>query len=336
MKKIRLALETALVRFAVWLLPRVPRPLLLTLGNGVGAFAYFTDFRGRRTAVLNLLAALGKEGLTAEQARRIALASYQTFTRTFLDLFWSAKLTKENYRDFIEIHFEDPTVEAYAREHGGIWVTPHFGNFELVSYVWGFRGFPFVIVAQDFKNPSLTAIFKKLRENSGHTMITQEGAMLRLMKTLSRKGHAALLTDLNIKPGKMAAALRCFGMLTCATTLHANLSQRTGVPIISGVCLPLPDGRYRVTVHGAIKPQDFTSPAAMSQAVWDLFEKRIREHPEAWMWMYKHWRYLPSPEVAVDYPPYANYWKVFRQLVADTEAQIARENTGSPAVSPVK
>ncbi len=255
--------------------------------------AYALDWRGRRTALQNLQAAFGRDGMTLEQARRIARASYQTFTRTFLDLFWSAKLNKENFREFIDVRFEDPSVEEYARQHGAIWVTPHFGNFELVSYVWGFRDIPFVIVAQDFKNPALTSIFKRLREGSGHTMIPQEGAMLRLMKTLSRRGHAALLTDLNIKPGKMAAALRCFGMLTCATTLHASLAQRTGVPIISGVCLPLPGGGYRVSIHRALHPKEFGSPAAMSQAVWDLFEKHIRETPEAWMWMYKHWRYLP-------------------------------------------
>ena len=83
-----------------------------------------------------------------------------------------------------------PPREELARQRGGIWVTPHFGNFELVSHVWGFRGFPFVVVAQDFKNPSLTAIFKRLRQGSGHTVISQQGAMLRLMKTLSNRGHA--------------------------------------------------------------------------------------------------------------------------------------------------
>lgn len=326
MKKIRLALESALVRSAVWLLPRLPRRVILLAADAVGALAYVFDVRGRNTALENLHAAFSKEGLTQDQARRIARASYQTFTRTFLDLFWGAKLNKDNFREFIDVRLEDPTVEDFAREHGAIWVTPHFGNFELVSYVWGFRGFPFVIVAQDFKNPALTSIFKKLREGSGHTMITQEGAMLRLMKTLSRKGHAALLTDLNIKPGKMATALNCFGLLTCATTLHASLSQRTGVPIISGVCLPLPDGGYRVTIHRALHPKDFSSPAAMSQATWDLFEKHIREHPEAWMWMYKHWRYLPNPEAAPQYPAYANYWKVFRQLVDETEAQMSAKS----------
>ena len=153
-----------------------------------------------------------------------------------------------------------------------------------------------MVVAQDFANPSLTAIFTRLRQGSGHTIISQQGAMLRLMKTLANHGHAALLTDLNIKPGKMAAALRCFGLLTCSTTLHTSLSQRLNVPIISGTCAPLPDGGYLVQINRAFEPSAFATPAAMAQAVWDQFERRIRETPEAWLWMYKHWRYLPTPQ----------------------------------------
>lgn len=315
MKKIRLILETAAVSFAAWLFPRLPRRIVLLLAQGVGALAYLLDARGRRTAHENLRVAFAHDQISPEQVRRIALGSYQTFARTFIDLFWSARLTKGNFHEFVHIRLEDASAEELARQRGGIWVTPHFGNFELVSHVWGFRGFPFVVVAQDFKNPSLTAIFKRLRQGSGHTVISQQGAMLRLVKTLSNRGHAGLLTDLNIKPGKMAAALRCFGLLTCSTTLHTSLSMRLNVPVISGTCAPLPDGGYLVRINRAFEPSAFATPAAMAQAVWDVFEARIRETPEAWLWMYKHWRYLPTPERNAAYPDYAQYWKEFAKLL---------------------
>ncbi len=297
------------------MLPRLPRRIVLLLAQIAGALAYLLDARGRRAAHENLRVAFARDHISPDQIRRIALGSYQTFARTFLDLFWSARLTRENFDEFVHIRIENPSDMELARQRGGIWVTPHFGNFELIAYVWGFRGFPFVVVAQDFKNPSLTEVFKRLRQGSGHTVIPQQGAMLRLMKTLANRGHAALLTDLNIKPGKMAAALRCFGLLTCSTTLHTSLSLRTNVPVISGTCAPLPDGTYRVRINRALEPSAFATPAAMAQAVWDLFEERIRETPEAWLWMYKHWRYLPTPKPDEAYPDYAQYWKEFAKLV---------------------
>jgi KDO2-lipid IV(A) lauroyltransferase len=315
-KKIRQALETLLVHFATRLLPRLSRRAILLLSNAVGAVACFFDARGRETAHENLRVAFAREGITPGQISRITLGSYQTFARTFFDLFWSLRLTKENYTEYIKATFADPASEAVAREKGAIWVTPHFGNFELVSLAMGFRGFAWTVVAQDFKNPALTTIFKRLREGSGHAIIPQEGAMLRLVKELKRKGHAALLTDLTIRPNKTAAVIDCFGLKTCVTTLHASLSRRLELPIIAGVCIPMPDGTYEVEAEPHFEPEKFTSNAALTQAVWDKFEQQIRKHPEAWMWMYKHWRYLPGLERDSRYPAYANPHKPFREMLA--------------------
>lgn len=314
-KKIRYLLETAILRFAVRLLPRFSRPVLLTLSKGVGTLAYFADYRGRATAHENLRAAFAKENINRDQIRRIAIASYQTFARTFLDLFWSLSLTKDNYKEHVLIDFQDPFSEKKALETGALWVTPHFGNFEMVSLAIGFRGVRFTVVAQDFKNPALTDLFTRLRQNSGHIVIPKEGAMLRLVKDLKRKGHAGLLTDLNIRPNKTATAIDCFGLKTCATMLHTSLSLRLGLPVFTGLCFPLDDGRYRLQLSPPLDPKGFSSPEEFTQVIWNRFEEDIRKTPEAWLWMYKHWRYLPGNEDDARFPNYANPNRAFQDMV---------------------
>ncbi|MBB5037892.1 LpxL/LpxP family acyltransferase [Prosthecobacter dejongeii] len=314
MKNLRYFCETLLVASAAWLLPRLPRSVILAMSKGVGFAAYHLDIKGRKTALENLRVAFQGEYTLADR-QRIARQSYQTFARTFLDLFWAASLTHETWQQHITIQMCDAQAEATARETGGVWVTPHFGNFEFVSLIWGFRGIPFTVVAQDFKNPGLTAIFKRLREHSGHTVIPQESAMLKLMKALKRKGHAGLLTDLNISPGKAATAIRCFGLLTCVPTLHVQLAMRLGLSIMTGVCLPLPDGRYQVSIFEALRPQPDEDVTIVTQRVWDHFEKAIRKNPECWLWMYKHWRYLPSRGTYPDYPTYAKPSRKFTAML---------------------
>lgn len=315
MKKIRYLLETAIVRCAVCLLPKFSRRLILGFSEVVGAIAYLADYRGRATAEENLRVAFARENITPDQIRRIARASYQTFTRTFLDLFWSLKLTRENYQNHVIIDFQDPASEARAHDMGALWVTPHFGNFEMVSLAIGFRGIRFTVVAQDFKNAALTDFFTQLRQGSGHIVIPQQGAMLRLMKDLKRKGHAGLLTDLNIRPNKTATVIECFGLKTCATTLHTSLSQRLNLPLFTGTCRPLDDGSYYLQINAPLNPKDFDSPAVMAQVVWDRFEADIRKTPEAWLWMYKHWRYLPGNNDDARYPNYANPNRLFYDMV---------------------
>lgn len=319
MKKIRPVLEIAIVRFGTWFLPKLPRRVITLLARAAGALAYVCDWRGRNTAHENLRVAFAREGITPDQIRRIALGSYQTFARTFLELFWSVGLPQEKY-DFMQFSFADPSVVNLGLTRGSLLVTPHFGNFEIMANCWSFHYYSFLVVAQEFKNPALTGIFARLRSMTGNRVIPQTGAMLRLIKILSRQGSAAMVTDLNIKPDKLAAAVRYFGLLTSVTTLHTHIAKRLKLPIIVCIATPLGDDGYRVHVSAALEPDDFESPAAMARAVWELCEERIRETPEAWMWMYKHWRYLPTPEPDPAYPDYANYWKLFQKLVEDTGA----------------
>ena len=134
MKKLRYFFEILLLELAVWLLPRLPRRVLMALSRRLGTLAYWVDKRGRNTALENLRCAFGDQYTLADR-QRIARGSYQVFARTFVDLFWSSKLTAETWQRHFDIHIADPGAEEKARQNGAVWVTPHFGNFELVSQV---------------------------------------------------------------------------------------------------------------------------------------------------------------------------------------------------------
>jgi Kdo2-lipid IVA lauroyltransferase/acyltransferase len=312
-KKLRYFFEAALVRSMTWIFPRVPRPLLLGLARLVGLLTYWVDWKGRPVALANLRAAFGPE-LSEEQAQRLALTAYQNFARTFFDLFWSPKMNASNWQQYASVSCP-PEIEALARERGAVWLTPHFGNFEFIGLLWGLWGFPFTVIAQDFKNPLLTGIFSQLRAGSGHTVVPQQSAVLRLARTLARGGHVAMLADLNIKPSPMAAVIECFGLPTCVTVAHCQLAQRYNIPLVPCVCLPDEDGTCHSRVLGAVLPEPGLSPRDLAQRCWDMFEAEIRQNPGLWMWMYKHWRYLPGDERDGRYPFYANRQKDFAAMV---------------------
>ena len=321
MKQLRYIFETTLIKSIAWVFPRLPRCVIMTLSRWIGAAIYYGDKRGRNTALENLRCAFGNQYTLAER-KRIARGSYQNFARTFLDLFWASKLTPETWQQHISVHLHDEKIEQLARERGGVWVTPHFGNFEFVSLAWGFRGLPYTVVAQDFKNADLTPIFSRIRSHSGQTVIPQESAILRLMKHLKRGGYVGMLVDLNITPGKTAAAVRCFGLWTSVPTLHVQLTQRLGLSIIPTVCMPLPDGRYEVSTLADIQPQPDEDITQLTQRVWDHFEAKIRQHPECWLWMYKHWRYRPVGDLGIphpDYPDYSNYSETLASMIPVAE-----------------
>ncbi|NNE90780.1 MAG: lysophospholipid acyltransferase family protein [Verrucomicrobiales bacterium] len=314
-KRIRYRIEWFGLAFLATMIPLLPRRGAHGLANLLGSIGFRVDYRGRRTARQNLRAVYGDEKSEAEIVA-IAKNSYKNFGRTVVDQFWSRRLKAENYETFLEIEMDDPDAIESARETGAIWVTPHYSNFEWIALIMGFRGYRFTIIAQDFKNPHLTKIFQENREVSGHQVIPQKRALIRLLKNLKSGGHAAFLTDLNIKPSKAATVINVFGFKTCVTALHAELMKRTGLPVIPGICIPKGDGTYIMRGFPPLEIGENDTEQEIAQACWDCFEPYLRENPDPWLWMYKHWRYLPEDEKggANRYPGYAQPSPHFRKL----------------------
>ncbi len=311
-KKIRYWFEWAGLKSASMAIPVLPRRATLALANGLGRLGRAVDKRGRETAEANLRAAFG-DAATPERVRRWTAACYRSWARSFVDLFWAKRLTADNYRRYMDFEIEDPDSLERVRGSGAVFVCPHYGNYEWQSLAVGFMGFQYWAIAQDFKNPRLTSIFTAAREISRHRIIPQRRAAIRLIKHLRSGGYTGLLTDLNVKPDDTATIIRCFGLQTCVTPLHAVLFQRGKVPLIPGICLPRENGGYRMLIYPPLDIPHDSDLQEICQACWDRFEPVIREHPEHWLWMYKHWRYRPEKD-GDRYPAYANRSKKFDRL----------------------
>lgn len=302
-KKIRYRIEWLGLQWLYFSIPLLPRRMAHGLSRGLGTIGYWADKRGRGIAMANLRLIFGEEK-SEKDLKELARESYCSFAQTVIDQFWSRRLNAENYSKYIDLEVEDMDAIESARDTGAIWVTPHYSNFEWIALFMGFRGYKFTIVAQEFRNKSLTEIYRKNRESSGHEIIPQRGAIMGLLRSLKKGGHAAFLTDLTIKPSKPATIIRCFGKMTCVTAIHAELMKRTGRTVIPGICIPQPNGRYLMR---GFKPLSFgpeDTDQTIAQACWNVFEPIIRENPAPWLWMYAHWRFCPEGEED-NYPPYA-------------------------------
>lgn len=307
-KRFRFRLEHLALRGCQGLLPRLSHRALTRLALAGGWLGWHLDRRGHEAALDNLAVVFPQ--WTPKKRLLVARQSYQSMARTFLDLFWAAGRTREEVLALVEL---DPAVAellpVWGKE-GGIWLTPHYGNFEWLSACFAFRGAPCQIITQRFRNPALTGVFAELRRFGGHETIAQEGAALKLMRHLKRGGNVAFLPDLNIAPEGAAVPLRAFGRVMPVTPLHAMLAQRTGKPVLLWTFLPLAGGRYRMEHLGNFTVGAGEDLTAAVQRLWEVFERKIREHPQHYLWMYKHWRYQAGGGEE-DYPAYANASRKF-------------------------
>jgi lauroyl/myristoyl acyltransferase len=302
-KRLRYRLEWLGLFLATKLIPLCSRRVCYHLARTAGALLSFLDRPRFQIALSNLEAAFGDQ-LSPNDRRKIARESFQYFARTMVDLLWSPRLTQENFSRFIEWENFEETARNTGPERSIIIACYHYSNFEWLSLACGFLDLRGTIISQEFKNSLLDPIFKKLREQSGHELVPRERGIIRLYKVLRRKGRTALLADLTVPPSQGAVAVDCFGLKTSVTSTHAWLQEQTGVP----------DGRYRLIFHPKIARTAEMTHQQIAQACWNSFEAYVRQNPAPWLWMYKHWRYLPAKPDR-PYPFYANFYRPFENML---------------------
>ena len=142
--------------------------------------------------------------------------------------------------------------------------------------------------------------------------------MIRFLKMLLRGTPVGILADLTMKMSQPAVIIRAFGLRMRVTMMHTILHKRTSALIQPFITLLQPDGRYMVRL---LEPLEFSKEASyqqIAQICWERFEPTIRQRPEQWLWLYKHWRYRPVEDAGC-YPFYANCSEKFERELARLE-----------------
>lgn len=239
-----------------------------------------------------------------------------------LSLFWSSRITEENADRYLEMSgFKEVLSRAKQEKRGVVFVCAHEGNWEWAAVAFSLLGDWASIVAEDFKNPSLTDIFVKLRSRDRHRVIPQNKSLLKMLRAVLRGESAGLVGDLNLDPSGAAAVVEAFkrdggSLEICATRLHAVLAKRGNALLVPVLTLPLPGGRCRVMAQAPIETEE-GGERLLCQKTWEVFESFIMERPELWLWPYKHFRYRPR-EAARRYPFYSSPNLVFEALREET------------------
>ena len=300
-----MALEVWAARLGRAAIIHLPRPLVLALARGLGTLAWLIDGRLRRVGRANLDLVFG-DTLPAARKSEILRRSFQTFALTLLDLFWFSHRNEERIRRFVR--FDQPP-ESTVRG-GGIGVTAHYGNWELLGQAITRAGTTCHSVANPLKNPRVDDILCRYRRDCGQVIIPRQGAVRALLRHL-RAGHLiALVMDQNTKLEEGGVFIDFFGVPATISTTPALLAHRTGCRVLFLFCVPRPDGTYLVTGYREAPPaeageSDEAATARLMATLMRITEEQIRSAPEHWLWMYKRWKHIRPGDDPARYPFYS-------------------------------
>ncbi len=168
----------------------------------------------------------------------------------------------------------------------------HLGNWELPAVAAAAHGLPSAAVYRMPNNRAIAAEIERVRTPlMGQLIRTRAQAPLAMAAALQNGTHLGMLVDQRLSRG---VDVTFFGQRCKANPTLARLARLFDCPVVGVRVVRLPGRRFRVDATGPLAlprdPQGKVDVPAATQAITEVIEGWIREHPDQWLWFHRRWR----------------------------------------------
>ena len=291
--------DAAVGALAVGLLRTLHRVPFDTLANGAGRFMRTIGplLRENRIARAQLRAAFPEK--SPAEIETILKGVWDNLGRmgaefAHLDRLWDWDPERPE-RDS-RIVLEQPSIDRFVKLMGdgkpALIFAAHLGNWELPAICAATYKLDSAVL---YRRPNIKAVNDWIGEtratHMGEIIATGLDAPVKISNALERGAHVGMLVDQYYVRG---VEVTFFGRKTNANPLLARLARHFNCPIHGTRIVRLPGNRFRAELTEEVAPvRDAAGDvdiAATTQAIMNVIEGWVREHPEQWLWLHRRWR----------------------------------------------
>jgi KDO2-lipid IV(A) lauroyltransferase len=283
-------LEYLAVRVLIALVRMLPASAVDACGTMLGLAVYAFDAGHRRVATRNVAAAFPTR--SENERRQIVRGAFAHFGRLLFQLLKFSTLSPQQMLARVEFEGEERVRSAYAHGKGVLFVTGHFGYWELQAMVHALRLRPMAVMARPLDNKPLNDLLERIRTRTGNSVIYRQGSLRRVLRHLHAGEGVGILIDQHIL-SRDAIYVDFFNRPAATTSAVAALALRTGARVVPLFALPLGGGRFRMIYEHAVEPPSADTEDQIhefTQRCTDVLEMYVRRHPNLWLWMHRRWR----------------------------------------------
>jgi Kdo2-lipid IVA lauroyltransferase/acyltransferase len=292
--------EYWLVRAVAGVLAAMPLGLALRCCEAVASVAWLLDVRHRRIGMRNLAIAFPDRSVT--ERRRILHESFRNVGRMLAELVHLPRLTDAQLRDMVRFEDEAGWEAAITapRDTGGLILSGHFGNWELLVYAHGRRGHPVSMVHRTIGNALVDRWFNAIRARAGTRLLRKSHAATSVLRALRARELLVLPFDQN-STRRQGVFVPFFGLPASTNAGLARIALRGGVPVVPVFIVRQGRAARHVVrllpIMYAEPTGDFERDVVETTARFSrVFEAMVREHPEQWLWVHRRWKTRPAGE----------------------------------------
>ena len=274
----------------------LPRPLARAFGIGLGRIVYLAHVRLRRVGMRNLALAF-PEKTEAERAR-ILRGEFTSLGRQLAEVCQFPKYTRENIEQVVVYDGLENYERAYARGKGVLFLTAHYGGWELSAFAHSLHGHWLHIVMRPMDNPYLDRLIERYRTMHGNKTVAKDDFVRGLLAAMKAGETVGILMDTNMTPPQ-GVFVDFFGIPACTASGLARIALRTDAAVVPGFTIwDQALGKYRLRFDPAVELErtgDLEADiVANTQKFTAIIEDYVRQYPEQWLWVHRRWKTRPE------------------------------------------
>ncbi|MDE0085079.1 MAG: lysophospholipid acyltransferase family protein, partial [Candidatus Poribacteria bacterium] len=251
----------------------------------------------RQIALNNLQIAFG-DNLKQTHQQEICKACFINFGKTVIEFMRFPKLNAENIWCEVTVQGREHLNSALEKGKGAIVFLPHFGNWELLSLVYGAlipnRA---KAIAFPLKNARLNDLIWRHRQLLSLELIPRKNAIRATLRALKNNDAVGFFADQNA--GDQGVFIDFFGKPASTARGPVSIALKTGAPILFSLDIRQPDDQHHVHILPPIQlepSENFERDVELyTTHLLKQLEKYIRKYPDQWFWIHNRWKTQPNP-----------------------------------------
>lgn len=254
--------------------------------------AFHCDKKHRKIIQTNLNIAFN-DTLSSEEKKLIAYKTYRNMSYYLADFVNNQGISSEELLKKVTLVNFDPIKKLYDNKEKIIFITAHYGNWELIALPISYHLNGITAVGRDLESPLMQNILRQNREQFGLELVSKKGAMKHLIRSLSHHKPIALLVDQNTADNE-GILIDFFGKKARHTPTASILSRKFDAWIVPAFIRSTDYKHYTLTF---LSP--FKTPVTDNES-HDIFisvqqqahitQDAIVQKPDEWFWSHRRWK----------------------------------------------
>ncbi len=232
-----------------------------------------------------------KDTKSDEEKENIIKNSYISLLFNMYEFIENQHISNDELLRKAKVINDEPILKALKENRKIIFITAHYGGWEIGVPCTSIRYKPMVAVGKDMENPYIQKTYQNSREKHRIKMFDKRKSAKELIKGLKDDYALAIMVDQHIKKG---CEMKFLGKKDVVIDSASRLALKFDALIIAGFGVMNDFRDYTVKFYDPIDVRDLKDEEKtienLTKMQVNIVEDIILTNPNQWLWQHKRWK----------------------------------------------